>query len=366
MNETKLLYLPIAFRRGGSKNEYGIWFRLAIANRDLLVDPELLCTYELSSPDVFIQNRDEFFDLIIDSMNMTNDWDRGEVTLSIGFYDKEDKDVTYRFERNAFCARIMDSIAALYHWFAVLGRETAYTSLTLGKVGDIMRKMLYGSHPSCRETAVPPVIPETFSFRFQESEDLDVDGQEKQLDIILGIENRSYDFQVDRYSFLHFNRLRHDLENIIYHGEARLEIDIYWSGMNKVIIMIERVGLLDETIPLTIGSNGRYRPAAFVSIQTEIYEEKQTEIIGFCDLVPTLREIYRTLSEIAGHYENNTLEDCPRSVQVCRKDFQSASFVNYLRQLEDDIACDDEEIRNHYAFAGYEMYSIIEERRNNK
>ncbi len=330
LSEVDTVYLPIAFRRGGSNDKFGIWARIAHTDRDLLVNPETLCTYDLSSDDIFIPEEDTF----PIHVEMSRDCSLSQANWSLELPGA--KRVEYQMDYELFRSRIIDCIAALYHWSVVRGQETAYDPLPLETMGEIMKKMLNGALDSKRESVVPAIIPEDFSFSLQPTDDFEEFG-EYGLNLKFFIGNRFYDL-VTRFCSPHtFHRLRHDLEHFIYYDEATLRFVDLDYGISEVCLHIEKREVLDETVPVTVGRLGRSRNLVYVSIQCE----EQTEIIGYCDLVPTLETIYRGLCDMAEFYE------------IRRRDYMSRSFAAYLQMMKDITIKDEKARREFYVYAGY-------------
>lgn len=364
-------FFPISFRRGGPNDEYGIWFYLAIKHRDLLVDPEMLCRcLDYSEPiNGFTANyfntpesRRDYFELFIPARDDDNtslpsvmgrfDWNEHKLILDMDAWDDDGYyDVDYCFDQLSVFTKGEDCIAALYNRFVILGEGTAYGDrLTLGKMGQIMKTMLSRAHPCCRETSVPMVQALDFSFSFCETDVKSRYTSGKQLQARIGIGGRSHVFNVNRESF-NFKQLRHDLENFIYHGEVRLEI-IDEEGLRYVVINAERRKVLDETIPLTAGSNNRFAQLLFVTIDDCELDEKETKVIGFCDMLSSLKSIYDALSDAVYYYSKHNDEKNEYDMDVWQEDFLSKDFVSYLQSEKKKLADETARMRKHYAYAG--------------
>ncbi len=366
---------PISFRRGGPNDEYGIWFHCVIGHQDLLADPEMLCRYldlydhpfngfasncldtpesrhDCFTPFIPVGDEDQ---AQIPSVDIRFDWNELKLIWRMDTYDDDSPYfVDYRFDHLSVCTKVEDCIAALYSRFVVCGAGTAYGDrLTIGKMGQIMKTMLSRSHPSCRETAVPMIQEQDFSMSFSEiySQNHYTSGNLLQARINIG--SSSHVFNVNRDSF-NFKQLRHDLENFIYHDKMRLEI-IDENGWISIVINAERQNVLNETIPITVGSNNRFEQLLFVTVEECELDEKETKVVGFCDIVSSLKSFYEALSDAAHYYSRLNDEKDEEEIAVWQEDFLSKDFINYLQSKKKEMAGKAAYIRKHYAYAGMEM-----------
>ena len=362
---------PISFRRGGSRNEYGIWFHFVPDHRDLLIDPGQICrcldfTETIDGITTILHGSNEshleqFLPFIRDEdpdapstpfVDCSFDWNTHTMIWTISIYTEDDRVITnYRFDQLSICTKVADCIAALYDRSVIRGAGTAYGSdLTCAKMGQIMTDMLSLAHRGCREIAVPLVQDEDFSLSFKETDAESSRGSENLLEVTVQIGSRSHTFCADRYCF-DFRRLRHDLENFIYHGEAHLEI-LDDEDMKYVVINAQRRYVLDETIPVTAGSNNRSVPYLFVTVDECQFDEKESIIVGFCDMIPALTNIYEVLSDVACYYgKRNDARKGDKKI-IRPEEFMSKDFVDYLLSERKKLADEAQETRKHYAYVG--------------
>ena len=367
MTHLRDLYLPVSFRRGGRDDKYGIWFSLIAGHCDLLVDPGALSRYlpEGNPWELFLDQEETgdggWLPFIAD-LKVDQDMDHGEITWN-ALTDRNDV-LVYHFDAGIYRARILDCIAALYRHRVLMGQDTAYgDKLDIAAAGRAMLAAAHGANPCCRETAVPALMTEEFSCGFSETDMECPYGDEKRIAVTLGIGARTVSFEAERNSFL-FEELRHDLENFMYHGKAQLRIFPAEEacGMEYFLITVDKCRILDETIPITRGTNGRYRTVVYVSVEKVEFDQKSTLLVGFCEPVPMLGGLYNMLRGIVGHYEAHKPVCDDDVAPVRREDFLSARFVQYLEKEKKGFDYDEEDIRKHYAFAGHEIEAALKEK----
>ena len=353
----KLMHFPISFRKGGPNDQYGIWFSYSQGQRDLLVDPDALCSClgyddgnELEYYTPFILEDDDDPNLLPFVCGKI-DYEERMMTWEIREQAKDgDKSVYLEFDLYAVYSEIEDSIAALYNRFVILGCETAYDEeLSLSDMGEIMVKMLSRMHPCCRETTASMIFAENFDLSFKETGETDSGGKENLLELTALIGHRKYNYTVNRRRF-DFKRLRHDLENFIYHDEVHLEI-MDDNGRFDVVINMMKILVVDETIPLNAGAYNRFIPILFVSVEERFFDEIETKLFGFCDVIPTLKRVYDTISDIAGYYAERNDNKEPDAKDVWQEDFMSKDFVSYLQSKKRELHEQEAYIRNNYANA---------------
>lgn len=361
MKKTKLKHFPIAFRKGGPDDKYGIWFSYIQGRQDFLLDPNALCSclgpveedaISFFSPFINVEDDDSHI-LPIVSGNI--DHEGHMMTWEIRDYTKDvTNSVSLDFDLYSVYTEIEDSIAALYNRFVIFGCETAYDDkLSLSDMGEIMMKMLSHVHSCCRETGASLVCSEDFDLKFRETDHKDCGGEENLLEVTVQIGHRHHNFTVNRNSF-DFKRLRHDLENFMYHDEAHLQI---WGNedWDEIVINIVKHSVVDETIPLNAGTHNRYSPVLLVTVEQCCFDEKETKELGFCDIIPTLKSVYYTFSEIARFYARNNDKKELYDKDVWLEDFMSKEFLNYLLSEKKALHDNATFIRNNYAYSETEV-----------
>lgn len=355
------MHFPVAFRNGGPSDRYGIWFSFIHGQQDFLLDPMTLCSclnqMRESDPgyyDPFLPAEDDDFPPLpsvrikADSAGRTMSWD-------IECYTRDGiKSVFLDFDLNSVCTGIEDSIAALYNRFVTIGGETAYDGrLSLSDMGEVMLKMLSSMHVNCRETARSLVCEDIFDLKFRETDCKDCGGVENLLEVTVRVGRLNHVFTVDRNSF-NFKCLRHELENFMYHGEAHLVIPGYEESA-EIVIGIKKRFFIDETIPLNAGTFYRHSPILIVTVEERYYDEKETKVFGICDIIPTLKSLYFSISDIAGFYAGNNDKKEKYDKDVWREEFMSKDFIDYLLSEKKGLHDNATFIRNHYAYSETEV-----------
>lgn len=356
MKKTKLKHFPIAFRKGGHDDKYGIWFSYIQGQRDFLLDPEALCSClgyvdedALTYYSPFIQTKDDYPDLPIVSGKI--DYDGHMMTWEITDFTRDGNKTEFLdFDLFSVYTETEDSIAALYNRFVILGCETAYDGkISLSDMGEIMMKMLSRMHPYCRETAASLVCAENFDLQFRETDCKDCGGAENLLEVTARIGHRHHDITVSRNCF-DFKRLRHDLENFMYHDEAHLVL-LGNDDLEELVINMVKHVIVDETIPLDAGTHDRRSPVLLVTVEERYFEDKRTRVLGFCDVVPTLMNLYNSISDIARFYARGNEKKDRYDKEVWQEDFMSKDFMDYLMSEKKAMHDKATFIRNHYAYS---------------